>query len=570
MQLKGIAASGGIALGKAFLYVKETPVIPQGNIPMGDVPAEEAKLDSALQATREQLEALRDKAGREMTRGEAEVFGAHLMFLDDPEFAGAARARIREGLTGAAAAVHAVTEELIAEFSAIEDAYFRERAADVADVGARIVRNILGVREKDLSAMEPGSVLIAHDLTPSETAQLDRDRVAGFALDVGGKTSHTAIMARSLELPAVLGLTDITKSVRDGQPIIVDGSAGVVIIDPDAATTEEYAEKRRAHLKEQAELMALKELPAQTADGHRVELTANIGNPKNADIALEYGAEGVGLYRTEFLFMDTDAMPGEDVQFEAYRQVLEKMGDRPVIIRTLDIGGDKKLAYLPMEDEMNPFLGLRAVRLCLQQPGLFKTQLRAILRASAFGNALIMFPMISGVTEVRQAKAVVEECKRELEREGVAYDPGVRVGIMVEIPSAAVAADIIAPEVDFFSIGTNDLCQYTLAVDRMNQKVSYLYDPFDPAILRLIKMVIDASHAHGIFTGMCGEMAGDEKAAQLLVGLGLDDFSMSPSSLLKVKKAIRGTTLEQARALAEKALTLDSGQAVREWLAAAK
>jgi len=557
--LKGIAASDGIALGKAFLYVKETPVIPQGNIPMGDVPAEEAKLDSALQATREQLEALRDKAGREMTRGEAEVFGAHLMFLDDPEFAGAARARIREELTGAAAAVHAVTGELIGE-----------RAADVADVGARIVRNILGVREKDLSAMEPGSVLIAHDLTPSETAQLDRDRVAGFALDVGGKTSHTAIMARSLELPAVLGLTDITKSVRDGQPIIVDGSAGVVIIDPDAATTEEYARKREAYLKEQAELMTLKELPAQTADGHRVELTANIGNPKNADTALEYGAEGVGLYRTEFLFMDTDAMPGEDVQFEAYRQVLEKMGDRPVIIRTLDIGGDKKLAYLPMNDEMNPFLGLRAVRLCLQQPELFKTQLRAILRASAFGNALIMFPMISGVTEVRQAKAVVEECKRELEREGVAYDPGVRVGIMVEIPSAAVAADIIAPEVDFFSIGTNDLCQYTLAVDRMNQKVSYLYDPFDPAILRLIKMVIDASHAHGIFTGMCGEMAGDEKAAQLLLGLGLDDFSMSPSSLLKVKKAIRGTTLEQARALAEKALTLDSGQAVREWLAAAK
>jgi phosphotransferase system enzyme I (PtsI) len=570
MQLKGIAASGGIALGKAFLYVKEAPVIPQGNISESDVPAEEAKLDSALQATREQLKALRDKAGREMTKGEAEVFGAHLMFLDDPEFVGAARARIREGLIGAAAAVHAVTEELIAEFSAIEDAYFRERAADVADVGGRIVRNILGVREKDLFAMEPGSVVIAHDLTPSETAQLNRDRVAGFALDVGGKTSHTAIMARSLELPAVLGLTDITQNVRDGQPIIVDGSAGVVIIEPDAATAQEYAKKREAYLKEQAELMALKELPAETADGHRVELAANIGNPQNADTALKYGAEGVGLYRTEFLFMDTDAMPGEDVQFEAYRQVLEKMGDRPVIIRTLDIGGDKKLAYLPMDDEMNPFLGLRAVRLCLQQPELFKTQLRAILRASAFGNALIMFPMISGVTEVRQAKAVVEECKRELEKEGVAYDPGVRVGIMVEIPSAAVAADIIAPEVDFFSIGTNDLCQYTLAVDRMNQKVSYLYDPFDPAILRLIKMVIDASHLNGIFTGMCGEMAGDEKAAQLLVGLGLDDFSMSPSSLLKVKKAIRGTTLEKAKELAEKALTLDSGQAVRAWIAAAE
>ncbi|MFZ5974956.1 MAG: phosphoenolpyruvate--protein phosphotransferase [Bacillota bacterium] len=561
--MKGIAASGGIAIGKAFVLTREDIRVSQEKISHEAVPTEQKKLATAIEKTRRQLLLLKEKTQAQLSEKEAGVFDAHIMFLDDPEYIGGAREAIEQELIGAAYAVKSVTDAFVNEFRGIEDAYFKERAADVADVGERIMRNILGLSGTDLSALEPGSIVVAHDLTPSDTALLDKNKVLGFAADVGGKTSHAAIMARSLMIPAVLGLTDITQKVRTGDSIIIDGSTGIVIHEPDLAAIEEYRDKKEAYEKELAELFTLKDAEAITKDGCRVELFANIGTTADVDGALKYGAQGIGLFRTEFLYMDAKEMPGEDIQFEAYKQVLEKMQGRPVIIRTLDIGGDKKLPYLPTDDEMNPFLGLRAIRLCFKEIEMFKTQLRAILRASVFGKALIMFPMIATVTEVRQAKAILNECKQELSEKGIAFDPDVKAGIMVEVPSAAVSADTIAKEVDFFSIGTNDLCQYTLAVDRMNGNVSYLYDHFDPAVLRLIKMVIDASHNEGIFTGMCGEMAGDERAAALLLGLGLDEFSMSAASVLRVKKAVRNTAMQQAKQLAKEALTLESAEEVK-------
>ena len=564
--MKGIPASGGIAIGKAFVYSKEPVRVPSDAIAPEDVLAQQAALDAAIEKTREQLQTIKDRAGDALPEEEAAVFEAHLMFLDDPEFTGAAREKIGESLVGAAYAVKFVTDGFVAEFQAIEDEYFKERAADIADVGGRIVRNLLGAAEADLSRIETGSVVVAHDLAPSDTAQLDRTKVAGFVTEIGGKTSHTAIMARSMEIPAVLGLPGVTRMVRTGDAVVVDGNDGTVIAAPDEAVVEEYARRKEAYEAERAELRLLTGARSVTADGRAVRLFANIGSPGDAKRALGYGAEGIGLYRTEFLFMDADAMPDEDRQFTAYRQVLEEMRGGPVVIRTLDIGGDKALPYLEMPEEMNPFLGVRALRLCFREPALFRTQLRAILRAGAYGDARIMFPMVSGVEEVRQAKAVLEECKRALAREGAHFDPDIRVGVMVEIPSAALTAGAIAKEVDFFSIGTNDLCQYTLAVDRMNAGVGYLYDPFHPAVLRLIKMVIDASHEAGIHTGMCGEMAGDEKAAPLLLGLGLDDFSMGAASLLRVKRAVRSTTMSEAQELAKKALALESAQAVRALL----
>ncbi|NTW72376.1 MAG: phosphoenolpyruvate--protein phosphotransferase, partial [Eubacteriaceae bacterium] len=447
----------------------------------------------------------------------------------------------------------------------MDDEYMKERAADIKDVGGRILRNALGIKEQDLSLISEDSIVIAVDLTPSDTAQMNKDKVLGFATDIGGRTSHTAIMARSLEIPAVLGLSTITAQVKDEDLIIVDGMDGVVIINPDEKTKQEYLDKKQAYEDFRNELAQLKDLHGVTLDGHEVELVGNIGTPKDVEGVLRNGGQGVGLYRTEFLYMDSDTMPDEEKQFQAYKAVVEGMKDMPVIIRTLDIGGDKKLPYLKLDDEMNPFLGLRAIRLCFVEKDLFKTQLRAILRASAFGKALIMFPMISNVGEVKQAKAIVEECKEELRKENISFDESIKVGIMVEIPSAAVTADIIAKEADFFSIGTNDLCQYTLAVDRMNETVSYLYEPLSPAILRLVKMVIDAAHnaGGGKFTGMCGELAGDPYAALILLGLGLDEFSMSASSIPQVKKIIRSVTQKDAEIIANKALQLSSEAEVK-------
>ena len=566
MKKTGINASPGIAIAKAFVYVKKELNISER--PIDDIAAEERRFNDAVEKSRAQLAAIYDRAVDELGAEEAAIFEAHAMFLDDPEFVGAIDSDIAGG-TSAEIATQKTTDMFSAMFDAMDDPYFKGRAADIKDVGTRILHNLLGVPMVDISHLDEDTIILAEDLAPSDTATMDKAHVKGFATDIGSRTSHTAIMARSLEIPAVLGLDDITATVKDGDTIIVDGSEGVVIVDPTEDEIAEYKAKKEAYDAYRAELAELKDQPAETIDGHRVEIVGNIGSPADAPGVLENGGEGIGLYRTEFLYMNADVMPDEEKQFAAYKSVIEAFEDGAVIIRTLDIGGDKKLPYLPLEEEMNPFLGLRAVRLCFQKEDLFKTQLRAILRASAFGKARIMFPMIGNVDEVKQAKALVRACMAELDAEGKAYDKNIDIGVMIEIPSAAVTADIIVEEAAFFSIGTNDLCQYTLAVDRMNQNVSYLYDPLHPAILRLIKNVIDATAARDDrFTGMCGEMAGDPYATLILLGMGLDEFSMSASSIPQIKKIIRSVTEDEAKAIADDALSMKSSADIRDMITA--
>ena len=567
MLKEGIIASPGIAIAKAFVYDKVEVEVTEKKV--DDPEAEVARLQAALEKSKEQILKIKEKAARDLGEEEAEIFEAHAMVLDDPEFVDSITAEINTNGVNAEFAVKTVTDRFFEMFDMMDDPYFSARAADIRDVGTRVLNNVMGVENVDISCLDEDTIIVADDLAPSDTAQMDKARVKGFATNIGSRTSHTAIMARSLEIPAVLGLGDITAAVKNGDTVVVDGLKGQAVINPtedELAAYKKQQEDYQAYIKELAEL---KELEAVTTDGHRVELVGNIGSPNDTDGVHKNGGRGVGLYRTEFLYMNSDTMPDEEKQYEAYKAVIESFDGDPVIIRTLDIGGDKKLPYLPLEEEMNPFLGFRAIRLCFREVDMFKTQLRAILRASAFGNALIMFPMISGVSEVRQAKGILAECMKELDEKGQAYDKNIRVGVMIEIPSAAVTSDIIAREVDFFSIGTNDLCQYTLAVDRMNQEVSYLYNPLHPAILRLVKTVIDASHAReGLFTGMCGEMAGDPMATLILLGLGMDEFSMSASSIPQVKKIIRSVSYEDAKAIAEKALNLETGEEVKEMVQA--
>ena len=533
---KGIAASKGYAIGKVFLQEHEEIVITDEKIT--DVVAEKEKLQKALDASREQLEKIKSKAAVEMGEEKAAVFEAHITLLDDPEFTGAMTMEIENNSINSMKAVENVTNTFVAIFESMEDAYMRERAADIKDVSKRIISNLAGKGGDAFAITEENTIVVAHDLTPSDTAQLDRSKVVAFLTNIGGRTSHSAIMARTLEIPAVVGLGDITKSVKTGDSIIVDGIEGIVIINPDEATVKEYESKREAFLKEQEELKKLIEVKTVTKSGKRIEVCGNIGKAEDVEGVLANGGDGIGLFRTEFLYMDRDSAPTEEEQYEAYKYVLEKMNGNQVVIRTLDIGGDKTLPYLPLPEEMNPFLGYRAIRLCLDRKELFKVQLRALLRASVYGNLAVMFPMISGIQEFRSAKEVVEECKAELKAEGKEFSDSIQWGIMVEIPAAAVMADELAKEVDFFSIGTNDLIQYTLAADRMSEKVSYLYNPMHPAVLRLIKMTIDGAHKHGKWVGMCGEMAGDEAAIPTLVEYGLDEFSMSASSILTAKKII--------------------------------
>lgn len=567
MLKEGIIASPGIAIAKAFVYDKVEVEVTEKKV--DDPAAEVARLQAALGKSKEQILKIKEKAARDLGEEEAEIFEAHAMVLDDPEFVDSITAEINTNGVNAEFAVKTVTDRFFEMFDMMDDPYFSARAADIRDVGTRVLNNVMGVENVDISCLDEDTIIVADDLAPSDTAQMDKARVKGFATNIGSRTSHTAIMARSLEIPAVLGLGDITAAVKNGDTVVVDGLKGQAVINPtddELAAYKKQQEDYQAYIKELAEL---KELEAVTTDGHKVELVGNIGSPNDTDGVHKNGGRGVGLYRTEFLYMNSDTMPDEEKQYEAYKAVIESFDGDPVIIRTLDIGGDKKLPYLPLEEEMNPFLGFRAIRLCFREVDMFKTQLRAILRASAFGNALIMFPMISGVSEVRQAKGILAECMKELDEKGQAYDKNIRVGVMIEIPSAAVTSDIIAREVDFFSIGTNDLCQYTLAVDRMNQEVSYLYNPLHPAILRLVKTVIDASHAReGLFTGMCGEMAGDPMATLILLGLGMDEFSMSASSIPQVKKIIRSVSYEDAKAIAEKALNLETGEEVKEMVQA--
>ncbi|AOR22447.1 phosphoenolpyruvate--protein phosphotransferase [Clostridium taeniosporum] len=533
---KGIAASKGYAIGKAFLTENEEIVITDALI--SDIESEKEKLQKALDDSKSQLQAIKDKAEKEMGAEKAAVFEAHITLLDDPEFTGAMMSEIETNSLNGLKSIENVTNSFVTIFESMDNDYMRERAADIKDVSKRIISNFAGKGGDAFAINENNTVIVAHDLTPSDTAQLDRSKVVGFITNIGGRTSHAAIMARTLEIPAVLGLGNITEIVKTGDMVIVDGLTGDVIINPSEEVLADYRARQEKFKAEQEELKKLIDVKTTTKSGRRIEVCGNIGKPEDVLGVIANGGDGVGLFRTEFLYMDRDSAPTEEEQFESYKFVLEKMEGNQVVIRTLDIGGDKTLPYLPLPEEMNPFLGYRAIRLCLDRKEIFKVQLRALLRASVYGNLCVMFPMISGLEEFLQAKEVVEECKAELKAEGKEYSENIQWGIMVEIPAAAVYADELAKHVDFFSIGTNDLIQYTLAADRMSEKVSYLYNPMHPAVLRLIKMTIDGAHKHGKWVGMCGEMAGDEAAIPTLVEYGLDEFSMSATSILNAKKII--------------------------------
>jgi len=533
---KGIAASKGYAIGNVVLKVKEEETIVERKI--DNLDSEKERLQKALTTSRDQLERIKDKAEAEMGADKAAVFESHMMLLDDPEFVGAIESGVEANMINAEKVLKDVVDMYVSIFDSMEDEYMKERAADVKDVGNRILNNLLGKSMNDIGELKNNTVIVAHDLTPSDTAELDKSKVIAFLTNIGGRTSHSAIMARTLEIPAIVGMGDITDTVNNGDFIIVDGIEGIVIINPTEEQINEYNLRKVKFEAEKEELKKLANVETKTKAGRRIEVVGNIGKPEDVHKVLENGGEGVGLFRTEFLYMDRETMPTEEEQFEAYKYAAEKLDGKPLVIRTLDIGGDKKLPYLPMPEEMNPFLGYRAIRLCLDQVDLFKIQLRALLRASAFGNLKIMFPMISSVQEFLEAKKILAECMEELKTQGKAFNENLETGIMIEIPSAAVMADELAKHVDFFSIGTNDLIQYTLAADRMNEKVSYLYDPMHPAVLRLIKMTIDAAHKEGKWCGMCGEMAGDETAVPTLLEYGLDEFSMSASSILRAKQII--------------------------------
>ena len=559
---KGIAASPGIEIGKVYVFKKQAFSIDKSPIAPEQAENEAIRLKRAVEDSKNQIHAIIERT-REAGEEYAEIFEAHLMILEDAVFINKIADKIKGELITAEYATQQIAEQYIEQFNSMGDAYFKERAADVKDIGDRIVRSLLGIETKSLSGIVEKVIIIAEDLTPSDTAQLNKNFVLAFAVDMGGRTSHTSIMARSMEIPAVVGLCDFSQKAKDGDLVIVDGNEGIVILNPDAETLKLYQEKKEEYLKDYSELCKLKNEPCKTVCGRRIEICANIGSPADCCGASDKGAEGCGLFRTEFLYMDRTTLPDEEEQFNAYREVVESMAPNPVIIRTLDIGGDKKLPYLDMPAEQNPFLGWRAIRICLERTDIFKTQLRAILRASSFGKVRIMFPMISGISEIRKAKQILKEVQEELEEEGIPFDKDLEIGIMIEIPSAAVTADLLAKEVDFFSIGTNDLIQYTLAADRMNERISHLYDPLHPAVLRLIKHVVDVSHKAGIWTGMCGEMAGDAVAAPILLGLGLDELSMSAVSIPHVKKVIRSMNYKDAVKLAEDALNLKEPDEIR-------
>lgn len=563
-MLKGVAASPGIAIGKVFLYTKKFAEINTQSIDEAMVEDEIAKFENSIKLTIEQIEKIKEKTEREFGKDKAAIFEAHLMLVNDSEFHDSVKNIIKNEHVTADNAVNQVIEQHASMMESLDDKYLKERAVDLRDVGSRIINNLIRIINVNLSELDEKVIIIAKDLTPSDTATMRKEMVLGFATDIGGRTSHTAIMARSLEIPAVVGTGNVTQSVVGGETAIIDGNEGIVIINPDDVTLKKYEEKLNKYKMKVERLKKLKDLTAMTTDGERSMLAANIGTPNDVEGALKNGAEGIGLFRTEFLYMNRNNFPTEEEQFEAYKYVAGKMNGKPVTIRTLDIGGDKKLPYLNMPDEMNPFLGYRAIRLCLDEKEMFKTQLRALLRASAYGNILIMYPMISSVVEVRKANAILNEVKEELDAKGVKYDKNIKVGVMIEIPSAAVTADIIAKEVDFFSIGTNDLCQYTLAVDRMNEKIKDYYKPFNLAILRLIKNVIDASHKEGIFTAMCGEMAGDPLTTVILLGLGLDEFSMSASSIPTIKNIIRNVSKKKAQEFAKVVMEMSTPDEIEE------
>ena len=557
-MLKGIAASAGISIAKA--YKLESPKVEIVK-KEGDPAVEVEKFNAALEKTKKDIEGVKERAAKRLSEEELAVFDAHLMMAGDPEFAGQITSMIENDKVNAEYAADTVATQMITMFESMDNDYFRERAADIKDVTFRLKCNLLGLTIPDLTAIDEDSIIVAYDLTPSDTAQLN-EYVKGFATSIGGKTSHSAIMANSLEIPAVVGCGDILSQVSHGDTLVLDAVDGVVIVNPDEATVKEYEAKAKAFAEEKEALKVLVNAKSISTDGHEVELAGNIGGIKDVEGVLKNGGEGVGLFRTEFLYMDSDHFPTEDEQFEAYKAVLEGMGGKKVVVRTLDIGGDKKLKYFTFPEEMNPFLGYRAIRLCLDRTDIFRTQLRALIRASVYGKLCIMFPMIATVQEFCDAKAIYEEEKANLIKEGVAVADNIEVGMMVEIPAAAVLADQFAKYADLFSIGTNDLIQYSMAADRMSEHVSYLYQPYNPAVLRLVKMTIDGAHKEGKWAGMCGAMAGEEYAAPILLGLGLDEFSMSATQILKARKIINSLSKKEMEEVAAEALNKQTADEV--------
>ncbi len=558
--INGIAASPGISIAKAFRL--ENPEISITKKIVTDTEAEISRFEAALEKSKSELQVIKDHASLELGKDKADIFAAHLLVLSDPELISSVKEKIKTERVNADFAFNEVTTTFISMFESMDDEYMRERAADIRDVTKRVLASLLGKTIANPSMISEEVVIIAEDLTPSDTAQLNRKYVKGFTTNIGGRTSHSAIMARSLEIPAVVGTKTVTSSIENGLLVIVDGLNRNVIVNPSEDVVQEYKDKNAAYEEKKAEWAKLVNEKTVSADGHHVELVANIGTPDDIKGVLDNGGEGIGLYRTEFLYMGRDSFPTEEEQFEAYKKVLEGMNDKPVVVRTLDIGGDKELPYLNLPKEMNPFLGFRAIRLCLEMQDMFRTQLRALLRASVHGNLKIMFPMIATLAEFRQAKSILMEEKEKLHTKGVPVSDKIEVGMMVEIPATAVMADLFAKEVDFFSIGTNDLIQYTMAADRMNERVSYLYQPYNPAILRLIKIVIDAAHKEGKWAGMCGEMAGDNIAIPILLGLGLDEFSMSATSILPARSQISRLAKNELNKIAEQALTMSTAEEV--------
>ncbi len=565
IELKGIAAASGISIGVAYKVGKEDFVVLRQDISEAQIPLEIQLFEEALIKTRREIIELQKRIDSEMGKAEAQIFDAHLLVLEDRMLIEEVIARLKKDRFNVAFIFQEVLKKYVSVFAKIEDEYLKERIADINDVGKRVLRNLLGKEKKSLSEFKTKAVIVAHDLSPSDTAAMHKRSVAAFVTDIGGKTSHTAIMAKSLEIPAVVGVENATNIINTGDMLIVDGTLGVIIVNPDQETLESYRTEELKLKGVTEKFLSAKGLPAITIDGFKVEINANIEFPDEVPAVKLHGGEGIGLYRTEFFYMNRKDSPTEDDHYRAYKYVAEEMNPYPVIIRTLDLGGDKFLSQFQIPHEMQPFLGWRAIRFCLARPDIFKLQLRAILRASVHGNLKLMYPMISGIEELRQANKILDEVKEELKAKGISFDEDIQVGAMIEVPSAAMTADILAEEADFFSIGSNDLIQYSLAVDRANEKVAYLYEPSHPAILRLIKNIIDSAHKANINVGMCGEMAGEPSFALILLGLGLDEFSMPPQVIPELKYLIRSITLVQAKEVAEGALRLSTSKEVAEY-----
>jgi phosphotransferase system enzyme I (PtsI) len=562
--MKGIGVSPGIVIGKVLLKEEKQIIIEKKDVISYEEEIQRFRI--AMENSKTEIQDIYNNVLKNIGETEASIFEAHLMILEDPEMLEQIEKKIQDNKVNAEWALKEVSETFISIFEGMDNEYMKERAADIKDVTGRLMKKLMNIQEINFSKLANEVIIVARDLTPSDTSQIDKNKVLGFITEIGGRTSHSAIMARTLEIPAIVAVKDITSKVKNGDLIVFDGEEGLIYVNPEEEIVKLYEGKKEEYNKSQKELSLLIGKESITIDGARVELAANIGTPKDLGSVISNDGEGIGLFRSEFLYMDRKSAPSEEEQYEAYKKVAEEMKNKPVVIRTLDVGGDKELDYLNLPKEMNPFLGYRAIRVCLDKIDTFKTQLRAILRASAYGNIKIMFPMISSIEELRAAKAILQEVKDELLKENIAFNEKLEVGIMIEIPAAAIISDLLAKEVDFFSIGTNDLIQYTTAVDRMNEKISHLYNPFHPAVLRLVKMVIDNAHKENKWVGMCGEAAGDPKLIPVLIGMGLDEFSMSPISILKARGIIRNISKQKMRDLAEQVINLPTAEEVEKFI----